>query len=256
MGYWNAAPPDDEDLFSFVCETLNAGGLPTVVIDPRPIEGMICFYRNGLSDPACVEHACLRPDPVTEQEIADAINSVYLSQLITPDQNASSIPLWENAGKFYPSSDAERLIQAHVKSGLAARFQNYDIRQEQASQFGRTDLEIVETQGQATGVSIHHAVLELKVLRAFTKNGRQWSSKAVHWWVRRGIRQAFSYGSNKNTRICMVCCFDMRMKDVGLVWLDEFKSEASKANVWLRRWFMYNQSSAYRDAQFNTIDMD
>ena len=253
MGYWHLAPADDEELFTLVCDTLAAGELPAVVIDPRPTDGAIYFYPNGLSDPESAEYTHLHSIPVTEQEIADAINGVYLSQLVTPDQNASSIPFWADSAKCYPSSDAEKLIQAHVKSGLAARFQNYDIRQEQASQFGRTDIEIVETQGHAAGISIHHAVLELKVLRAFTKNGKPCRPKTVQWWIKRGIRQAFAYGLNKNTRIRMVCCFDMRTKDLGLACLDEFKSDASKANVWLRRWFMYHESSAYRDAQFDTI---
>src|SRR5699024_5818653 len=96
------------------------------------------------------------------------------------------------------------------------RFRRCQVRSEQPGKGGRTDLEIVSERGAtAAGHVIHHAVLELKVLRERGSTGSQYTHRQIEKHIRDGLEQANTYGLKRNMREKVLCCFDMRAHDRG-----------------------------------------
>ena len=75
------------------------------------------------------------------------------------------------------------------------------------------------------------------------------SDKHTKDWVEEGVRQASAYRTNTSARWSALCCFDMRMDDAGdNACFAHVEELADKLDVFLRRWFLYASSSAYRKA--------
>ena len=149
----------------------------------------------------------------------------------------------------YPIEEAERTVQQFLRVGLAARFHWCTICAEQPGKLGRTDLEVIDNRTREVGSVTHHALVELKVLRSFSHSGSPYQAAVTEEAVSKGVNQAHSYGKENNTLLRMLCCFDMRLNDVGCTTtFAHVQTEAATLCVSLKRWYLYRSSELMRDA--------
>lgn len=238
---------DANGLFGRIAE-LQCDRLPAMVYDPSLGKSTLTYYPKGTHTDEGMVEVELNVGPVTEAEILSVIDAVYRTELCTPD-NSGPTKIWENAPKGHPIEEAERTVQQFLRVGLAARFHWCTIRAEQAGKLGRTDLEVVDNRTGEVGTIIHHALLELKVLRSFSCSGSAYAKGTTDEAVSKGLEQAHSYGNENNTLLRMLCCFDMRSDDVGdASTFAHVQIEATKLCVSLKRWYLYRSSELMRDA--------
>jgi hypothetical protein len=234
-----------EEVFLLV-EQLGAGGQPAVVCDPTT-DALAYVYSSGISTPHDISVRHLDQSTVEPQQITDALDGLY-ALIRSPDQTETN-NLWKNAPKWWPVHRAEKAIQHDVTRALAGRFFFLDVRMEQPSSVGRTDVELIDTQSHEPGLNIRHALIELKVLRSFGSTGKSVSDAVNARQLREGLRQAVQYGRANNSKIRMLACYDMRRTDLG----DEscfrdIATRATAAAVLLQRYFLYHSSAALREA--------
>lgn len=242
-------PPDEA--FEKIRQ-LGAGSRPLVAYVPMPVGGrVVYFYPGGVDKPEEPELTDIDNQTVDPVEIDSAL--LGLHKLIrTPDQSESH-PLWIKPEKWWPIKLAEKAIEHEVTRALAGKFWYLDVRSEQPSSVGRTDVELIETQALPAGINIRHALIELKVFRSFGSTGRSVKDAINNRQLREGIRQADQYGQANNSKIKMLCCYDMRTADSGdAACFGPYAAAANARDVRLKRYFLYNSSDALRlalDAQ-------
>jgi hypothetical protein len=229
-------------------DALSLGSHPTLVYVPqRPVSSLSYYPKGTLTDDGLVD-VPLRAPQVTVETICQVVNAMHEHELVTPDQS-EPFTIWEDAGKGRPAEHAEKGIQQFLRIGLCTSFAPYSIRQEQPEKVGRTDLEVIDDRTGAPGQVIHHAMLELKVLRTRGSTGIAVSRAKTEQHIRDGLEQAHAYGRRKNTRLQMLCCFDMRDDDEGDDnTFDHVRAAATALIVTLRRWYLYRDSASYRSA--------
>lgn len=238
---------DANGIFARISE-LQCDQLPTLVYDPSAGRSTLTYYPQGTHTDDGLIEVNLDTGPITEAEILSAINAVYRAQLCTPD-NDGPVKIWENAGRGHPIEDAERTVQQFLRAGLAARFYWCTIPAEQPGKLGRTDLEIIDDRTGPQGTNVHHAVLELKVLRSFSNSGTPYPAATNQDAVFKGVNQAHAYAVSKNSLLRMLCCFDMRTDDVGdTTTFAHVQTDATTLCVSLKRWYMYRSSEHMRNA--------
>lgn len=238
---------DDSAMFSRLL-ALNVDELPSLVYVPQKPRSSLSFYPKGTSTDTEVVEDPIDPPLVTADAVGAAIGQVHAEVLVSPD-GTGPLKIWENASQGRPVKLAEQSIQQLVRSGLAVGFAPYSIRQEQPSKVGRTDLEIVDERTGAPGHVIHHAVLELKVLRSRGETGVAVNDATTEAHIADGVDQAYAYGRNKNTLLQMLCCFDMRDTDIrDAPTFAHVTTKAETLSVKLRRWYLYRSSKDYRAA--------
>jgi hypothetical protein len=132
--------------------------------------------------------------------------------------------------------------------GLVNAFPSCTVRHEQPTPLGRVDLEIEEINPLDPGITVRHAVLELKVLRSFSNTGTPVATGRIQEWVDSGVRQAAAYRADKGARAAALCCFDMRREDSGDSCFDDVRYLANQLTVALRRWYLFASSSLCREA--------
>ena len=141
------------------------------------------------------------------------------------------------------------MVQAHVKISLVSRFPFCTIRHEQSQQTGRNDLEIEEADPFDNNSVVRHAIIELKVLRSFRSTGTPVPEADADESIKEGIQQAAAYRAVKSAHWSALSCFDMRSNDAGYdACFSHVKEYASKKDVVLWRWFLYESSASYRKA--------
>lgn len=234
-------------------DALHASGVahfPTVVYDPKPGHSTLSWYPAGITDDTNVEVSSVVEIAPTPERITEAISAVHRGELITPDQVPAHDRVWEDAGKGWAKQDAEARVQRVVRIGLQARFPMCRIRAEQPDKDGRTDIEVVEEFGRGAGDVVHHAVLELKVLREKGSTGGGYSDQDIADHMDEGVNQASSYGDGRNFLARMLCCFDMRPANAGYdAVFAPFVTKAATLKVLLRHWFLYRSSGHWRQCQ-------
>lgn len=238
----------DGELFDTIVKA-NASTFPTLVYSPKKGASTLSWYPAGIAEP---ENSVVWPiadDVVTPERITEAINRAYRGELITPDQS-KTLPLWADASKGWAQEDAEARVQHSLRMTLIGAFRRCSIRSEQPGKDGRTDLEIVADQGRPASQIVHHAVLELKVLREKGSKGNAYTDNAIKQHIKDGLEQAHTYGDNRNFNERMLCCFDMRAEDAGeeKVFAD-LKADAKKLGVHLRHWYLYRSSEHRRKCE-------
>lgn len=235
----------DDALF----EALEAQGLaelPTIVYTPKRGYSTISLYPRGVAQEDNCDTRELDDEAPSLEAILEAIDRAYEQELITPDQMRKR-SLWEDAPRFWAVEEAEFRVQDVVRFVLLGRFLRCQVRPEQPGKEGRTDLEIVSERGTAAGHVIHHAVLEMKVLREKGSTGRKYSDADIEKHIRDGLEQANAYGLKRNMREKILCCFDMRATDRGDgAVFAHIADDAVRLKVALCRWFLYHSSDAYR----------
>jgi hypothetical protein len=237
---------DDEGLFDKLTN-IGAETRPTLVYSPKPGFSTLSWYPNGIVDEENVELQSVTKEHPTVERITEVISSLHKGYLITPDLMSADNNLWVDPTKGWAQEHTEKRVQSAVKSALLGAFQHYTIREEQPGKDGRTDLEVVEDQDRPHNEIVHHAVLELKVLREKGSTGTHYSDKKIAQHIRDGLYQAYSYGDGRNFREHMLCCFDMRPNNLGEdVVFGAIQTDAAKLRVHLRHWFIYRSSKHWR----------
>ena len=239
---------DDDSLFRFVTDSLNLGDVPAVIYEPRVASDKIRYYPFGLQEPDKCEVRPAKGEEVTDEEIFSVVEGIYHQCLKTPDAQSHAGKLWKRADRFWPSSNAEAVVQLNLKAGLVGRFFACNIREEQRIPEGRTDLEIEEKDPHNRGVIIRHALIELKVLRSFHEGGSVFPPSETLDWIKSGVLQAHEYGTNKDAKLATLCCFDMRKTDEKESCFDHVREIARKKQVVLKKWYIYSSSERYRQA--------
>ena len=235
----------DDALFEAL-EIHGLAHLPTIVYTPKRGYSTISVYAHGIAHEDDCETHDLDDEAPSREAIIEAIGRAYEQELITPDQMRKG-SLWQDASKFWAVKEAEFRVQDVVRLVLLGRFLRCQVRPEQPGKEGRTDLEIVSERGMAAGHAIHHAVLEMKVLREKGSTGRKYPDQDIDHHVRDGLEQANAYGLKRNMREKILCCFDMRATDRGDdAVFAHVANDATRLKVVLCRWFLYNSSDAYR----------
>lgn len=241
---------DDAALFDDL-ESIEVGSLPTLVYMPSKGYSKLTYYPSGTINEEDHELWEMAQEAPTTDSITAVIDRVHSQELVTPDQS-TAFPLWEDAPKGWAHKEAEARVQHAVKCGLAGAFRTCSIRAEQAAKVGRTDLEIVEDEDRPFDQIIHHAVLELKVLREKGSGGSSYSPKTIAEHIQDGLEQAHAYGVKKSMREKLLCCFDMRSSDAGGVAVfAPLKAKAEQLEVHLRLWFLERASKNMRSAMSN-----
>lgn len=239
---------DDNCLFTFVTDSLNLGDVPTVFYEPRGLSAKIRYYPYGLREPdKCVVYPA-EGEKVTDERIFSVIESVYQQCLKTPDAQSRAGKLWKRADLCWPSSNAEAVVQLNLKAGLIGHFLTCIVREEQTTPEGRTDLEIEEKDPHNRGQITRHALIELKVLRSFREEGSMFPPTETLDRIKRGVLQAYEYGTQKSAKLATLCCFDMRQTDEKESCFDHVREIARDKQVVLKRWYIYSSSATYRKA--------
>ncbi len=238
---------DDDALFAIVTDTLALGQVPAIVFDPRTTVPTVRFYPSGLSDPEKCNAVVISGTDVSLQQIYEAIDKVYQHCLVTPEAQARAGKLWVDGSKWWPSQEAEDVVQLYLRAGLTTAFPTCTVRHEQTAVPGRLDLEIEQSDPLDRGKITRHAVLELKVLRSFRSSGTTVSKTETLEWVESGVRQAASYRDERGALAAALCCFDMRKEHTGEKCFEHVQELATKLIVELKHWFVFGTSEQYRE---------
>lgn len=248
-------PPSSDagDVFEYVVE-LGLGDVPAVAFNPTVDPPTLRYYVGGLADEHNPEVIEIDNIEVTAERIEAIIERLWSSCFITPDAQVSGgSDVWAHSPKHWAASNAEAIVQAHIKSALAIGLVDCTIRDEQPTEAGRVDIEIERRDPLDSTKWSRPFEIEVKVLRHAGKAGRTTSAKMIQWWIRRGIRQAAAYRDARKASNGMLCCFDMRSIDHG----DDFADDDNKAfaathNVTMVRRYLYNDAEAYRIAKYGS----
>ena len=241
-------PETDGRMFEMV-EQLALGHVPAVVFNPTVAAPVARIYARGLREETEFVRVTIAEREVNVTSIRQTIDTMYEKQLATPDMQVDGASMWVNARKCWAASNAEAIAQLQVKTALAVQFFDCDIRQEQRTRAGRSDLEIV--QRRTDGAMVTPAELEIKVLRERNRRGKKWSDAFIEKWMRRGVRQAAAYRDLRDAGCGMLCCFDMRERDRGqATTFEAIRSYAKELNVSLHRNHLYHSAEAWRIARY------
>ena len=244
-------PGDDAMLFDEVCAQIGLGKSPAIVYDPRLDNPEFRYYPDGLANEGKCDVHTLTDTEVSLGTVNRIVERIYEECFATPDAEVpGSQSVWQNAGRFWPSSNAEAVIQAHLKTGLCAQFFDCEIRHEQSSKAGRLDLEIERPDPNDYCTVTRLAVIELKVLRSFRYTGRRVRDGAISRWIAKGVAQVVAYRREWRAQMGFLMCFDMRDTDTGEQCFSHVSAAAQDKSVHLSRWFLYNSSEAFREAKF------
>lgn len=237
---------DEGDLF----EALGTAGVetfPTLVYSPKLGSSTLSWFPLGIAADNNAELWNVVEDQPSAERITEVIDRAYSGELITPDQTKKSLHLWQDAVKGWAHDEAEARVQHMVRLALIGAFHRCTIRGEQAGKDGRTDLEIVADEESTQNQVVHHAILELKVLRELGSTGNKYNDTQISTHMHDGLEQAHHYGTRRNFRERMLCCFDMRAANAGEAKvMAPLNAEAKKLGVDLRYWFLYRSSDHWR----------
>lgn len=244
------ASEDAGSMFDLV-ESLGLGDIPAAVFNPTVAIPTVRVYPQGISAETEFDTVEVADREMTIDDIRRAIDEMHEQHLCTPDAQISGNSTWRDAQKLHANSNAEAIVQTHVKIALSLRLFNCEVRPEQPMKAGRVDLEVV--QRLADGATIIPAEIEIKVLRERNRRGRKWSDAHNEKWMRRGARQAAAYRDVRSAKAGLLCCFDMRDGDRGEVaTFASLKPYADSIGVALHRNFLYNDAEAWRVSRYGT----
>lgn len=240
---------DNDTLFSLVTQDLNLGNVPALIFDPRPAAKQLRFYPSGLSKDDICEICELKATNISANRLFTTIDKVWNASLKTPQQAAGAFTLWENARRGHPTRYAERVIQGLLRLGVQVDFPTCTPRLEYVLDTGRCDILLEENDTLEPSKTTCHAILELKVLRAFSHKGDSVSTVFTAKAIVDGIDQVSAYSKEKHAAIAALCCFDMREACSRGSCFDPVRSDAANVGVALAIWFLFSSSKQYRDFQ-------
>lgn len=205
-------PPytDTDALFLFVSKTLASGSRPAIYFDGSANEAVLRFYPKGVDLPDDCEDILFGGTHLSETTLKRVLDRIHERFLITPTASMASGELWVNGEKSYPVIRAESAVQKVVEIGLGCALGNVRVKRERTGVYGRFDLALIEQDPQNPSKATNHAILELKVVKAFTSTGKAFPDGANKIAVLKGVKQAFAYREEHGSRISALCCYDMR----------------------------------------------
>jgi hypothetical protein len=246
-GIWIAPPfQTDDELFRYVTDEIGLGSIPAAVYDARHQEPELRIYPEGLDDLDAYEDVHIAFTSVSMEDVFDRITAIYRTQLVTPGAQHRATRLWSNASLGRVATKAEDILGGLLASGLQGAYLTCKVRVEQSGPSGRFDIAIEEPVLGVAGTNLLHAILELKVLRQLTQQGRTVSPRTVRTWIEDGVRQAASYRQERNARSTALCCFDMRSDFTGPQCFAHVAAAAAADQVELRVWHLFSSASAAR----------
>lgn len=246
--YTDYEASNDDDLFKLVIAICGEGSHPALIFDPRPAVPEARFYPKGLAQLDDYHSVSVVTENINVDRVLTVIDSVYNSNLITPEAQPDGGKLWHDQAKWRPSAKAEAIVQLNLKAGLAGAFPTCTIRHEQHMPEGRLDLEIEQSDPVDRSKVTRHAILELKVLRTFGETGHAVTAQTTLDWVESGLKQAAAYRDSKGALWSALFCFDMRKEMSGQKCFNHVSELAKTLNVLVRCWHLFATSKLYRDA--------
>ena len=239
---------DADESFLTVTDILELGDCPAILVDPRLEIPEVDYYPDGLASPDKCLPVRLHTTDVDIHRLSGVVERVYQRFLKTPSAQPQANRLWEKPSKHIPHQRAEHKIQALLLPAFVEAFATCRVWDEFAGTMGRADIHIAEHDPLEHSRVTHLAVLELKVLRSFSKEGQPYSVNRTQNWVEDGIKQAGVYRAEHGHRIAALFCFDMRKEDTGETCFEPFRELADTKGVALRRWYLFASSKLARNA--------
>jgi len=188
------------------------GCLPAFVFDPSATEAEIRYYPAGLDQSDHVQRFMISETIFTLDALDRVLEAFHESNVITPDAAGKSFNPWEESKEYIPRTDAEAFLQGGLKLAITVAFRRKcTVRFEVRGTEGRCDLLVVSRDATKSNAWLHHAAMELKVLRSFSARRTSVSAAARKKAILKGLDQAISYKKEHAATIGMLCCFDMRL---------------------------------------------
>lgn len=205
-------PPeaDSDKIFTFVSETLDSGSWPAIYFDGSTDNFTLRFYPEGIDNPDKCNDIPLGGAHINEATLKRVLDRIHERAIITPTASMASGELWKEGAKCIPVERAESAVQKIVEIGLGSALGNVRVKREGTGVCGRFDLALIEQDPLEPSKTINHAILELKVVKAFTSTGKVFPSAANQIAVLKGVKQAYAYRKEHGSRISALCCYDMR----------------------------------------------
>jgi hypothetical protein len=246
-------PPStsDGDVFDYV-EAIGCGNYPAVVFNPTVQPPTLRFYQKGLAAEHDVEVIEITNMAVTVERVEAILDRMWQNSFRTPDaQIDKGSGVWADPAKYWAKSEAEKIVQSHIKTALAVALVDCVIRHEQSMGRGRVDIEIEQPTDDDPPRWIRPMEIEVKVLRERGSTGRKRTEPSVHRWIGHGIRQAAAYRDERGAEHGMLCCIDMRANDLEENFCPATtKQRAADHNVVMFRRFLYNSADALRLTEY------
>jgi hypothetical protein len=151
--------------------------------------------------------------------------------------------IWEEAEKWIPKEQAEKIVQSDLHHWLRAWFRDFTTLAETNAAIGRADFFMISR----VLTSPERAVLELKVVRGLTSTGSIVTAIAEQKRILGGRTQAKSYAKDFGAAIRLLCAYDLR-KDKDPSFFVPIESECKKDKVTFMAYKILNSAPAAQAA--------
>ncbi|WP_127520024.1 hypothetical protein [Mesorhizobium sp. Z1-4] len=234
-------------------EDLGLGNSRIFLFDPNATDFEIRYYPYGISDADTVQIFLIWQHEFSIEALDRVLQRFYETSIRTPDAKIGPEGPWSNPAKYVPRPETEAFLQNWMKIAINVGFQApYSCEFEKPGTEGRCDLMLVSKHPTLENTQIHHAVMELKVLRSRTSGDNPVSETVRREAVEKGLKQAIAYKNEQNAELAMLCCFDMRTvahcDNDGC--LEPIAAPAKTAGIELRRYRMYGSSDDHRNETY------
>lgn len=234
-------------------ESLGLGQSPIFLFDPNATDPEIRYYPNGVSYTDTVRIFLISQQEFSIEALDRVLKRFYETSIRTPDSMLGPEGPWSDPANYVPRSKTEAFLQNWLKIAINACFQvPYSCEFEKPGNEGRCDLMLVSRHPTQENTHIHHAVMELKVLRSRTFGNNPVSETVRQKAIKKGLEQAIAYKNEQSAKIAMLCCFDMRTvahcDHNGC--FEPVSGRAKTAGIALRRYRMYGSSDDLRAEKY------
>lgn len=242
---------DDGELFDFVTESLNAGNAPAIIYDAKVDEGIMRIYPRGMGHSDECEELSLDAANLTLDYLRDLLKDLHEQLLETPTAAEAQRDLWKNRDQWHPVNESEKAVQKILYSALVGNFRlsSLKVKQEDTTAMGRCDFILKEQDPIDSSIWIHHAIIELKVIKDFTHNGTPVGVNVNKKAVTEGLDQARDYRADHACRLAALSCYDMRKVPNAVDAVAHEVDRAKREDIGLWAWPIYNQAKAARTAR-------
>lgn len=238
----------DAQLFDRLAVDWGLRNAPAVFFDGDDNDFVLRIYAKGLGFPGDCEVVSMDAADVTLDKIHQVLDAMHKNLLETPSGSDLQRDLWEVQSKWHPVNESEKGVQKilHVALKAHVMFSSLRVEQENSSLMGRCDFMLLEQDPVDPEIWIHHAILELKVVKSFTHTGSPVSDRDNKAAVTEGLDQARDYRTAHSCRLAALCCFDMRKKPDPADAIAHEVSRAADEDIGLWAWPIYNKVKAVR----------
>jgi hypothetical protein len=219
-----------------------------VFFDGATSEYVFRFFPNGVDAPEVCDDVLLSGAQINEISLKNILDRIHAKSLVTPTVSLAAGKLWEDSSKCHPVEQAEKEIQSILQVALAHALGSVQVKYEGTGGYGRYDLLLQEQDPVEPSKFSSVAILELKVVKAFTSTGKKYADSANQTAVLKGLIQAFAYREEHGSGISALCCYDMRPNPDLHEHAANGCKRASDLGVKLWAWPLRNSAEAARIA--------